>query len=312
MRKIVIITGPTAVGKTEYAMRAAEKFDGEIVSCDSMQIYKYMDIGSAKPSADERNRIRHHLVDDIDPKVSFSAASYEKMAKSCIEDIFNRGKLPIIAGGTGLYLNSLIYEMAFGKIPAQEKFRRKLEEMAEESGGAYLFELLRKKAPQAAERIHPNNVRKIIRALESAEFSEEGPEDFSKLKTKTRDYDIVMIGLTRNRAELYERINRRVDAMMREGLAEEVKNLIKMGLSEDNISMKGIGYKECIAYLKDEYDLERAVELIKRNTRHFAKRQMTWLRRYDEMKWFDLSKYCDSSENAFKDIEKHIKEALKA
>lgn len=310
MRKIVIITGPTAVGKTEYTIKIAEKFNGEIVSCDSMQLYKYMDIGSAKPTAEERSRVKHHLVDEIDPREDFSVAEYEKRAKAAIEDIFSRGKLPVITGGTGLYVNALMYKMDFGIVRKNEDFRKLLESEAEEKGPEFIYEKLEKKDPKAAARIHPNNIKKVIRALEAAEFSDGGIGDFSNLKEKTEDYDVILIGLTRDRAELYDRINARVDKLVELGLVQEVKDLMAKGLTEDSISMKGIGYKEVISHLKGEYDLQCAVELIKQNTRHFAKRQMTWFRRYDDMKWFNLSEY-ESAEDALRDIEDYIWDSRK-
>ncbi len=309
MRKIIVIAGPTAVGKTKYAIATAKAFDGEIVSCDSMQLYKYMDIGSAKPTAEERAEAVHHLVDEIDPKESFSVAKYERLAKSAIEDIFSRGKTPIISGGTGLYLNSLLYNMDFGNAPKDDELRENLEKEAELFGPEYIYEKLREADPEAADRIHPNNVKKVIRALEAASTGSK-ITDFTNCNNKCQDYDAILIGLTRNRDELYDRINARVDIMDGEGLFGEVENLLEMGLEEEDISMKGIGYKEIIGFFDGLYDRDEAIELIKKNSRHLAKRQLTWFRRYEDMKWFNISDYA-GDEEAIEEILGWLRETLK-
>ncbi len=287
-RKVVVIAGPTAVGKTELAIRAANDFNGEIISCDSMQLYKYMDIGSAKPDAQERAAAKHYLVDEIDPAGEFSVAEYCRMAKGYIEEVFEKGKLPIISGGTGLYINSLIYDMDFASTPKNDEERSYLKELLDEHGPQYLHDMLRELDPDAADRIHPNNTKKMIRAIEAAKAGEKIPA-FEESFVKTEDYDVLLICLDRDRQQLYDRINLRVDIMMEKGLIPEIKSLMTMGLTEDSISMKGIGYKELIAHFNGEYDLETAVELIKRNSRRYAKRQLTWFRRYPDMHWFDLS-----------------------
>ena len=274
MRQIIVVAGPTAVGKTKYAIEIAKAFDGEVVSCDSMQLYKYMDIGSAKPTAEEQAQVKHWLVDEIDPKDSFSVARYQEMAKACIEDIFSRGKTPVIGGGTGLYLNSLLYEMDFSNAPQDDELRQTLENEAELFGPEYLHNKLKEADPVAADRIHPNNVKKVIRALEGA-ISGNTITDFKNCQEKCKDYDTILIGLTRNRAELYDRINLRVDIMVEQGLFEEVEGLLQMGLEEADISMKGIGYKEIIGYFDGLYTKEEAIDLIKKNSRHLAKRQLT-------------------------------------
>ncbi len=291
MKDILAIVGPTAVGKTEYAINLALALDGEIVSCDSMQLYRFMDIGSAKPTAKEQAMVKHYLVDEIDPWEDFSAATYQKMAKQAITEIHKKGKLPIISGGTGLYLNSLLYEMDFSGLPRQDGYREKLEQIAQKFGKEYVYEMLREKDPAAAQRIHPNNTKKVIRALEAVESNGQGIPPFSEAKIPVSDYKPILIGLTRDREELYERINRRVEILMDQGLLQEVKMLLEMGLTEEHISMKGIGYKELIGHLEGKYDLSAAVSKIQQNTRHYAKRQLTWFRRYDKIKWFDLSAY---------------------
>lgn len=292
-KTVIIIAGPTAVGKTKYAIEVAKAFSGEIVSADSMQIYKYMDIGSAKPTRDELEQAKHYLVDQIDPSAPFSVAEYQALAREYINQIFESGKTPVVSGGTGLYINSLVYDMDFSVMPRQVSFREELEREAELYGVNYVHEKLRGLDPAAAERIHPNNLKKVIRAIEVCQSTGERVREFSESFVETKDYRCILIGLSRDREELYQRIDERVDILMEAGLVDEVKSLLNLDLTENNISMKGIGYKEIIAYLNGEYDLEEAVRLVKRNTRHYAKRQMTWLRRYPQMIWFNLSEYPD-------------------
>lgn len=291
---IIIIAGPTAVGKTEYAIEIAKAVNGEIVSADSMQLYKYMDIGSAKPSREELSQIKHYLVDQIDPREKFSVVQYQKLAKAAIREIFNKGKIPVVSGGTGLYINSLMYEMDFAAPPSDEAFRKELETLAEQKGREYLHSRLAELDSDAAARIHPNNVKKVIRAIEAAENGSK-IRAFDKASVPAADYEVLLAGLTRDRKELYERINRRVELLIEKGLVNEVSSLMQMGLGYDDISMKGIGYKEIIGSLEGRYTLDEAIELIKKNTRHYAKRQLTWLRRYDNIKWFNLSSYEDKT-----------------
>lgn len=288
MKKIIVLLGPTAVGKTKIAIDLALALDGEIVSADSMQLYEKMTIGSAKPTKEEIQQVPHHLVDEIDPSTHFTAAEYQRLARKAIEDILGRGRLPIIAGGTGLYINSIIYEMNFGENPRDTVFREEMEALAKTQGKEAVHLLLAEKDPLAAERIHPNNLKKVIRALERV--SEEGEiKSFEKSFQPVKDYSVILIGLKRDRDELYTRINDRVDQFLDQGLIEEVKGLIADGLSDENISMLGIGYKEIYDYLEGKTDLDRAITLIKQNSRHLAKRQMTWFRRYEDVKWFDLT-----------------------
>ena len=218
-REIIVICGPTAVGKTKYAIETALHVGGEVVSCDSMQLYKYMDIGSAKPTPEEQAQVPHHLVDEIDPGEAFSVARYQKLAKEAIEDIFTRGKTPVIAGGTGLYLNALLYDMDFSAPPRDEAYRDQLYKDAEEFGPIYLHNKLQLVDPEAAERIHPNNIKKVVRALEAAEEGNK-VKDFATQLEPTKDYSYKLIGLTRDREELYNRINLRVDILMEMGLLE--------------------------------------------------------------------------------------------
>ncbi|MDD3168587.1 MAG: tRNA (adenosine(37)-N6)-dimethylallyltransferase MiaA [Eubacteriales bacterium] len=300
-KTVLFVAGPTAVGKTKYAIEIARAFQGEIISADSMQIYRYMDIGSAKPSKEELTQAKHHLVDEIDPREEFSVAEYQILAKKYIDQIFQEGKIPVVAGGTGLYLNSLLYEMDFSIMPKQADFRKQLEQDAEQHGSRHVHDRLKSLDPAAAERIHPNNLKKVIRAIEVAETTGERMREFRESFIPTKEYACVLIGLTRDREELYRRIDQRVDQLVKAGLVQEIESLLKMGLTENSISMKGIGYKEIIAHLHGEYDLNEAVRLVKRNTRHYAKRQLTWLRRYADMSWFNLSEY-PTEENALSAI----------
>lgn len=294
--KIIVVAGPTAVGKTDIAIGLARELGTEIVSCDSMQLYKYMDIGSAKPTAEERALAVHHLVDLIDPRDDFSVAVYRDMADSCITEITERGMTPIVCGGTGLYLDSLLYDLDFGGDEgADPEMREELYAYAEENGKEALFEKLRSVDPAAAERIHPNNIKRVIRAIEAASKGEP-LTSFEGVSERKMRREAVLIGLKRDRQELYDRIDLRVDIMMENGLVEEVKRLIDMGMTSDDISMKGIGYKELIDHFNGLYDLDEAVRLIKRNSRRYAKRQMTWLRRYKTMEWFDVGAYNDNNE----------------
>lgn len=309
MNKIVALAGPTAVGKTELAIRMAEELNGEIVSCDSMQLYKYMDIGSAKPTPQEMSRAKHHLVDIIDPREDFSVAEYQKLAKDAIRDILARGRLPIVSGGTGLYLNSLLYDMDFSSSPGDFAYRRELEDIAEEKGSAYLHNMLAEQDERAASLIHPNNAKKIIRALERLKKGEGSVRQFSDIRTETSDYDVILIGLTRDRAQLYDRINRRVDLLVEKGLFQEVERLAALGLTSDNISMKGIGYKEIFDFLDDRCTMDEAIDKIKKNTRHYAKKQLTWFRRYGKMKWCNISDF-DSDEEAAEEVISWVRKSM--
>ena len=292
-KKIVILVGPTAVGKTDISVDIAKKINGEIISSDSMQIYKHFDIGSAKATIKEMDGIKHYLVDEIDPFNNFSVSDYQKKAKEYINEIFDKGKIPIIAGGTGLYINSLIYDMDFSKSAVDIEYRKELEELAKINGNSYVHDMLKEIDIKSYRKIHFNNLRKVIRALEVYKVTGETIDDFSSDLVKTSDYDYILIGLTRNRKRLYVRINKRVDIMMNAGLLDEVEKLNLMGLNESNTSMQGIGYKEVIPYLNGVYDKETMISLIKQNSRRYAKRQMTWFRRYEDIHWFDYDEYKD-------------------
>lgn len=286
--KVIVIAGPTASGKTGCAVELAIRLNGEIVSADSMQIYKYMDIGSAKPTPEEQAQAVHYLVDEIDPSEPFSVAEYRKLAGQYIDHIASSGKVPIVVGGTGLYIHSILNDMDFSSTPPDPERRNELRSIAQTQGNEALHSMLTELDPEAAERIHPNNIKRMIRAIEAAEKGESIP-DFEQASERQGEYDCLLFGLNRERQTLYDRIDLRVDLMMEEGLVDEVRGLMERGLRSEDISMKGIGYKEIIAFLENEYDLEEAVRLVKRNTRHYAKRQMTWFRRYEELIWVDLT-----------------------
>lgn len=287
MIDLLIIAGPTASGKTGFAIQAAKALDGEIVSCDSMQIYRFMDIGTAKPTKEERAEVPHHLIDVADPRSDFTAADYAREARAAIRDIDARGKLPILCGGTGLYLNSILYVMDFGVMPADTEYRSTLEELAARQGSGALHEKLSLLDPEAASRIHPNNKKKLIRALERLHLGEGRVKDFARINQADPAFAPKLLGIHWDREVLYERINARVDDMFAAGLVREVEELRSMGLTRNHVSMQGIGYREVMAFLEGETDLEEAVRLVKRNTRHYAKRQFTWFRRYDTMTWVD-------------------------
>ena len=308
MTPLIILTGPTAVGKTDLSIQLAKAVDAEIVSADSMQIYKYMDIGSAKVTEEEMQGVKHYLVDEIEPDMPFSVSEYKRMAEEYIDEISSRGKNVIVTGGTGLYLNSLIYDMDFGKSDANQELRDKLNKELEENGPAYMYEKLVSLDKDAAERIHPNNTKRVIRAIEVA-MSGEKMNDFSKDLRYNKKYRPIIIVLNRDRQALYDRINLRVDIMLKNGLIEEVKGLLEKGYTKDMISMQGIGYKEIIKYFDGEYTLDEAIEIIKRDSRRYAKRQLTWFRRYEDAKWFEIDKF-DSAEELKNAVVSYVKEML--
>ena len=305
---IIILTGPTAVGKTNLSINLAKKINAEIISAESMQIYKYMDIGSAKVTNEEMQGIKHYLVDEVTPDYSFSVSEFQERAYNYIDDITNKGKKVLVTGGTGLYLNSLIYNMDFAKSDANNEIREKLRLELEEYGIDYMHNKLRELDNEAAERIHKYNTKRVIRAIEVC-LSGEKMNDFSNDLKFNEKYKPIIIVLNREREHLYERINKRVDIMMESGLIDEVKTLLNMGYTKDMISMQGIGYKEIIKYLDGEYTLDEAIEIIKRDSRRYAKRQLTWFRRYSDAKWFNLDEY-DDSQVLEDDIIMHIEKML--
>lgn len=277
---IIVVGGATASGKTSLAIEIAKHLGGEIVSADSMQIYKYMDIGSAKPTAKEQAEVKHHLIDFLEPSDEWSVADYTEAAHDVIKDISSRGKMPVMAGGTGLYINSVINDVTFGEIDTDYTIREELQKIADTEGVSKLVEMLSEFDAVSAKKIHPNNVRRVIRAIE---FYRVTGVPISKHQEMTRQtetrYAPVMFTIEWDRDVLYDRINKRVDIMIEDGLVDEVKKLLKMGCTKEMNSMKGIGYKEIIDYIEGKYSLEEAVDLIKQSSRRYAKRQLTWFRR---------------------------------
>jgi tRNA dimethylallyltransferase len=296
--QLLELVGPTAAGKTKLAIAVARALSGEIVSADSMQIYRGMDIGSAKPTAEERREAVHHLIDFADPALDFSVAEYQRRARAAIREIAGRGAPPILVGGTGLYVNAVLYDMDFSAPPRGRDFREKLLREAAERDAVALHDRLRAVNPEAAARIHPNNVKRVVRALEISEIAgADALRPFSaSFLAPWREIRPLIVRLTRDRAELRARIERRVDALLAAGLAGEVEALAARGLSESHIAMKGIGYKEILGYLRGEYDLAHAAELIKRNSRRYAKRQNTWFKRYEDARVINLSAYADETD----------------
>lgn len=289
--RLVVVAGPTASGKTALAIDLAKRLNGEIVSADSMQIYKYMDIGSAKPDEEERNAVPHHLIDFLEPDEEWSVADYTEAAHRVIEEIASRGKTPVMAGGTGLYINSVVNDVSFGEIDTDYEIRAELQQLADEKGNEALIEMLREFDPVSAKRLHPNNVRRVIRAIEFYRVTGVPISRHQEMTQQTQSrYEPVMFLINWEREVLYDRINRRVDMMIENGLLNEVKMLMDMGYTKELNSMKGIGYKELIDYFNGECSLEEAVDLIKQSSRRYAKRQLTWFRRDDRIHMLDANK----------------------
>lgn len=291
-KPLIVLTGPTAVGKTKLSISLAKAVNGEIISADSMQIYKYMDIGSAKIHPEEMDGVRHFLVDELLPDEEFHIVRFQQMAKAAMEEIYAKGKIPILVGGTGFYIQAITRDIDFTQAEQEDAYRAKLEELAKEKGAEYLHEELKKVDPKAAEEIHPNNVKRVIRALE---FFHQNKTPISahnqEQKEQTSPYNLAYFVLNAPRELLYERIEKRIDEMLEEGLVEEVAALKEKGCHRGMVSMQGLGYKEILAYLEGELSLEEAVRILKRDTKHFAKRQLTWFRREQEVTWVEKEKF---------------------
>lgn len=289
---LVILVGPTAIGKTEVSIEIAKKLNGEIISADSAQIYKYMNIGTAKIKEEEKEGIPHYLIDIVNPDEEFTVADYKELATKYVEDIYNRGKTPIVVGGTGLYVNSLVYDLNFIDVPPRDEFREKCNKIADEYGNKYIYNKLKEIDPNSSNRINVNDRKRIIRALEVYNETGKPMSRFYKDSRKCNEkYNVIIMGLTMERKVLYNRINSRVDKMIEEGLIEEVKQILDMGYSEELNSLKALGYKEIILYLKGEKTLDETLTLLKRNTRRFAKRQLTWFRKDEKIKWINLDDF---------------------
>ncbi len=284
--KLFIITGPTGVGKTKLSLALAKKIQGAIISADSMQIYKGMDLGTDKIKKEDQEGICHYGLDIIDPKEGYSVAQFQEDVTDYLKEIQKKGMNPILVGGTGLYLHSLMYALDFSREKENADLRKNLDDLYEKEGVASLRELLLKEDPEALEHVDSNNPQRLIRAIELAKAGKKKGRNFDQLR---EDRQVILVVLNRDREELYRRINDRVDQMLEEGLVEEVKTLVQKGLGKDDQAMKAIGYKEVLSYLEGETSYEDMVQLLKRNSRRYAKRQLTWFRRYPQAHWIDLS-----------------------
>lgn len=306
-RPLIVIGGPTACGKTGFSIKLAKEIGGEIISADSMQVYRYMDIGTAKVTPEEADGVPHYLIDEFDPDEEYNVMIFQQKAKAYMEEIWAKGKIPILVGGTGFYINALLYDNDFTETENDTSYREECYKLAQEQGPEVLYERLQEIDPEYAANIHANNVKRVTRALEyhyltGQKFSEHNAEQ----KEKETPYDAAVIILTMDREKLYERIELRIDLMMEQGLLEEVKGLLDRGYTPDLVSMQGIGYKEFIPYFNGECTLDEAVTQLKTNTRRFAKRQLTWFRRQIDGLWIDLGKA--TGEEALEDVLDYLKE----
>lgn len=291
-KPLIILTGPTAVGKTELSISLAKAVNGEIISADSMQVYRYMDIGSAKITQEEMQGVPHYLINILDPKEAFHVVSFQQYAKQYIKEIYQKGKIPILVGGTGFYIQSILYDIDFTEARENESIRLELEEIAAAKGASYLHDQLKQVDEKAAFKIHENNVKRVIRALEFYKQTGQKISEHNKAqKQKESPYQFQYFVLTNHREILYERINKRIDQMISNGLVDEVKKLKEMGCTKDMVSMQGLGYKEILSYLNGETTLEEAIYILKRDTRHFAKRQLTWFKREKEVTWVPVYEF---------------------
>lgn len=298
-KPLIILAGPTAVGKTSLSIRLAKETGGEIISADSMQVYRHMDIGSAKITKEEMEGVPHYLVDMLEPEEEFNVVRFQQMAEEAAERIWEKGKIPLVVGGTGFYIQALLYDIDFTENDGDESYRRRLEQKAsDEEGASELYEMLTTVDPKAAREIHPRNLKRIIRALEfHHQTGKKISEHNETQRQKSSPYNYAYFVLTDERGRLYERIDRRVDLMMEQGLLDEVRYLKERGVRKDSTAMQGLGYKELYAYLEGEYPLDEAVRIIKRDTRHFAKRQLTWFKRERDVIWADKSVIGQEEEN---------------
>ena len=302
-KPMIILTGPTAVGKTDLSIQLAKVINGEIISADSMQVYRHMDIGSAKVTPEEMDGVPHHLIDVLEPEEEFNVVVFQKLAKEALTGIYERGHIPIIVGGTGFYIQALLYDIDFTENDGDTAIRRELEKLAQTQGAGCLHQMLQEIDPESAAAIHQNNVKRVIRAIE---FYRQTGKKISLHNEQEREkqspYQFLYYVLDTDRKTLYERIDRRVDRMMEHGLVDEVKHLADMGCTRDMVSMQGLGYKEILDYLSGEISLEEAVYILKRDTRHFAKRQITWFKRERDVRWLELEQF----QNDRKKVLEHI------
>lgn len=291
-KPLIVLTGPTAVGKTKLSIALAKAVNGEIISADSMQVYKYMDIGSAKIRSEEMQGVKHYLVDKLLPEEEFHIVKFQQMAKAAMEEIYAKGKIPILVGGTGFYIQAITKDIDFTQAEQEDGYRQELEQLAAEQGNEHLHQMLQEVDPVSAKEIHANNVKRVIRALE---FYHQNHSPISAHNQEQKEhetpYNLAYFVLNVPRELLYKRIDDRIDEMLDEGLLEEVQKLKDMGYHRGMVSMQGLGYKEILAYLDGEYPLEEAVRILKRDTRHFAKRQLTWFRREKDTIWMNKDEF---------------------
>jgi tRNA dimethylallyltransferase len=310
-KPLVVLTGSTAVGKTEISIKLAKEIGGEIISADSMQVYKHMDIGSAKILPEEMAGIPHFLVDELEPFEEFHVVRFQQMAKAAMEKIYARRHIPIVVGGTGFYIQALLYDVDFSENDGDASYRHELEEIARKEGGQVLHEKLRLVDKMAAEQIHANNVKRVIRALEFYhQTGQRISEHNERERQKESPYQFVYFVLNDDRKRLYERIDRRVDQMLKDGLIKEVAALKSMGCTRDMVSMQGLGYKEILAYLEGELSLKEAIYRLKRDTRHFAKRQITWFKREREVIWLNKDEYGYDEDRILHDMIRYVRGEL--
>ena len=310
-KPLIVLTGPTAVGKTKASIGLAKALNGEIISADSMQVYKYMDIGSAKIRSEEMQGIKHYLVDVLEPEEEFNVVRFQQMAKKAMDEIYAKGKIPIVVGGTGFYIQALLYDIDFSENDEDTSYREELEHLATDKGAQYIHDMLREVDPESAESIHANNVKRVIRALEFYKQTGKKISDHNeKERGKESPYEFCYFVLNDDRKLLYDRIDSRIDKMLEEGLLEEVSALKNKGYTKDMVSMQGLGYKEILDYLNGEYSLEEAVYILKRDTRHFAKRQLTWFRRERDVIWIDKNEYDHDEETILDVMLSYVKERI--
>lgn len=300
-RPLIVLTGPTAAGKTKLSIALAKAINGEIISADSAQVYKYMNIGSAKIKKEEMSGVQHYLVDILEPTQDFNIVLFQKYAKEAVEKIYAKGKIPILVGGTGFYIQSVLYDIDFENSDEDSNLRSELENLAKEKGNDYVHNILKEIDPEAAEIIHANNLKRVIRAIEYyRQTGQKISEHNETERQKESAYDSFYFVLTDEREKLYANIDKRVDIMIEEGLVNEVKMLMDMGCKRDSTAMQALGYKEIISYLENEISLDEAIYIIKRDTRHFAKRQLTWFRREKDVIWVEKDKFAYDEEKMLK------------
>ena len=311
-KPLIILTGPTAVGKTELSVKLAKALQGEIISADSIQVYKYMDIGSAKVTKEEMEGVKHYLIDELMPDEEFNIFYFKEKAKEYVNEIYKNNHIPIVAGGTGFYIQSLLYDIEFKNEESNDQIRNELYQLYEKHGAAYIHNMLKEIDPESAAAIRENNVKRVIRAIEYYQLNGEKISTHNnREKQKNSPYKFKYYCLNMDRKLLYERINKRADIMVENGLVEEVKSLLNMGYSKNLVSMQGIGYKEIILYLEGNITLEEAVEMIKQETRRFAKRQLTWFRREKEVTFINYEDFDFDKEKVLEFMINDINQMLK-